>query len=46
MLAACWKHFKDKITDLYHLGVIDNIFEETSDFNGYNDSSLHNLFTE
>ena len=44
MLAACWKHFKDKITDLYHLGVIDNIYEQSSEFQGYNDSSLHNLF--
>ena len=44
MLAACWKHFKDKITDLYHLGVIENVYEQSSTFQGYNDSSLHHLY--
>jgi hypothetical protein len=44
LLSSSLKYFKEKISDMYQLGVMENIFESEDDEQGYCDGNINSLF--
>jgi hypothetical protein len=44
LLSSSLKYFKEKISDMYQLGVMENIFESEDDEQGYSDGNINSLF--